>query len=148
MKIFKSQYFILLLLEFLVILVFSGVQKTKSEGLKAMLANPVANMQLTTAREVRRYQMDKDKTLGKPGYAEILVIYEPIDNNTQGDVYDEIVGNIENSGWERDSYSAERDDYYSGALPYYKTSVSKGRLDIGVSTASESSNVTLSIVAY
>ena len=80
-----------------------------------MLANPVANMQLTTAREVKRFQEDKDITRGR-SYAELKVRYEPVGNNTKGDVYDEIVENIENSGWKRDSYSVGRNDYYNGSL--------------------------------
>ncbi len=124
---------------------FVNVQKTESEGLKAMLANPVANMQLTTAREVKRFQRDKDKVLSKPIYAEILVIYEPIGNNTQGDVYDEIVGNIENSGWKKkDVTSWVEGKYYKAETPYGSFD---RRLRVSVAIGSRSNSVSLDMVA-
>jgi len=122
MKISKLKYFILLILVFLGILIFVNVREAESEGLKAMLANPVANMQLTTAKEVYRYQDDKGVTLGKPGYAMVDVTYEPIGNNTTGDVYDEIVDNIENSEWEKRDITSWLEGEYYVAKTYYGTS--------------------------
>ncbi len=135
----------ILILAFFGVLIFFSMQKPESAGMKAMLANPVANMQLTTAREIKRFQRDKDTVLGKPIYAEILVEYEPVGNNTQGDVYDEIVGIIKKSGW-------EKEDVTSGLEgKYYKAETRYGsfgkHLRIRVATDSQSSSVSLKIVA-
>ncbi len=134
----------ILILAFFGVLIFFSMQKPESAGLKAMLANPVANMQLTTAREVRRFQEDKDVILGKPVYAKIRVNYEPIGNNTKGDVYVEIVEIVESSGWERDSYSTEMNDYYNGSL-YYESS--SRRLDVSVGYKPDRSYVWVSMDA-
>ena len=98
---------------------FVNVQEAESEGLKAILANPAANMQLTTAREVRRSQNDKNIIRGR-SYAEIRVDYEPIGNNTERDIYDEIVANIEAYGWEEE-YETRNDNggAYYVAKTYY-----------------------------
>ncbi len=147
MKIFKLKYFILLLLAVsLGILFFVNVQKTKSEGFKAMLTNPVANMQLTTAREVKRYQRDRDTVLGKTSSASIIVKYEPIGNYTKGDVYDEIVENIENTGWNKRDVTSSLEDRYYVAKTRYGTS--NRILVVEVFNHPESSSVSLDIGAY
>jgi hypothetical protein len=136
----------ILILAFFGVVILLSMYNPESAGMKAMLANPVANMQLITARETYRFQEDKDKVLGKPVYAKVRVEYEPIDNYTKGDVYDEIVEIVEKSGWERDSYSADRDDYYSG-LQYYEYGSLRRRLEVAVGYKKDGNGIWVSLDA-
>ena len=113
----KPKYINLLFLSFGALILISGC-KTHSKELKAMLESPVANMQLTTAKEIKRSYNDKSVSLGKPIYAAVRIEYEPIGNHTKEDVYSEIVENIERSGWRRDAYNVAQRDYYSASKPY------------------------------
>ena len=117
MRRLKPIYFISFILAFGALVILSGCE-IKSKELKAMLENPVANMQLITAQEVERSYKDKDVTFGKPIYARVKIEYEPIGNHTKEDVYNEIVKKIESSGWSRDAYNVGHSGYYSASLPH------------------------------
>jgi len=51
-------------------------------------------------REVSRSLEDKDTVLGKPVYAKIRIQYEPINQYTKEDVFDEIVAILKKNSWE------------------------------------------------
>ncbi len=44
-------------------------------------------IQLTTGREVRRFSHNAGTSLGKPVYAEVLIVYEPISPYTKQQVF-------------------------------------------------------------
>lgn len=73
----------------------------KSAEVKTM-EDSVSIIQLTTGREVERYTTNRHVALGKPVYPEVLIIYEPINNHTNKDVYDEIVAILKKNNWEED----------------------------------------------
>ena len=110
-------------LAFGVLLFLSGC---KSAELKA-LENSASIIQLTTGREISRSLKDKAVVLAKQQYAEVTIKYEPINNYTRRDVYDEIVGILEKNNWKRDAVNVVP-DFYSGSLTqgYSKLLVSVG----------------------
>jgi len=73
----------------------------KSPELKAM-ENSASVLQLTKGHEVERYITDKHSGFTGPIYPEVLIVYEPINNYTQKEVYVEIMTILENNNWERD----------------------------------------------
>ena len=113
----RPKYINLLFLSFGALILISGC-KIQSKELKAMRGSPIANMQLTTAKEVKRSYRDKNITFGKPIYAYVKIEYEPKINYTKEDVYREIVNNLENNGWRRDLYNVGQRGYYSASQPY------------------------------
>ncbi len=118
MRKLKPKFIFLFFLLFGSLILISGCE---SKELKAMLESPLANMQLTTAREVARSHKDKEVTLGKPIYAKVRIKYEPTGNYTKEDVFNEIVKNIEKNGWEREwgrNDNSGQSGYYSASLPY------------------------------
>ena len=92
--IYKSQ----IILALGILLFLSGC---KSAGLRA-LENLVSNMQLTTGREVDRYSHDQGYGFitGQIISPEIHIVYEPVDNYTKRDVYDEIVTILKKHNWQ------------------------------------------------
>jgi hypothetical protein len=100
-------------LAFGALLFLSGCQ---SAELKA-LENSTSILQLTTGREVSRWQQDKGVTLGKPDYPEVRIEYEPINNYAKEDVYNEIVGILEENNWERKELSIAQSGYFRASLP-------------------------------
>lgn len=75
---------------------FSGC---KSAELKT-LESTVSTLQPQMGREVSRSLEDKDTVLGKPVYAKIRIQYEPINQYTKEDVFDEIVAILKKNSWE------------------------------------------------
>jgi len=73
----------------------------KSPELKAM-ENSASVLQLIKGQEVNRFLQDGGKAMGQPVYPEVLIVYEPINNYTQKEVYVEIMTILENNNWERD----------------------------------------------
>jgi hypothetical protein len=63
-------------------------------------------VQLTKGREVRRFTHNAGTTLGKPDYAEVLIVYEPIESYTKQQVYDEITALLVQNDWKRDELYA------------------------------------------
>jgi len=59
-------------------------------------------LQLIKGQEVNRFLQDGGKAMGQPVYPEVLIVYEPINNYTQKEVYVEIMTILENNNWERD----------------------------------------------
>ena len=70
----------------------------KSAELQA-IENSASVLQITTGREVNKWTHDKGVTLGKPVDAKILIVYEPINNHTRKEVYEEIVAILEKNNW-------------------------------------------------
>ena len=70
----------------------------KSVELQA-IEDSASVLQITTGREVSRSLQDKGKALGKPVYAKIIIEYEPINNHTRKEVYEEIVAILEKNNW-------------------------------------------------
>jgi hypothetical protein len=101
------------------ILLFLSGCNAKSTELKAMLESSVATTQLTTGSEVSRQYQDRQTKplLGKPKQPEVRIEYEPINNYTKEDVYDEIVGILEKNDWEREELSIAQPGYYKASLP-------------------------------
>lgn len=104
-------------LAFGVLIFFSGCN-TRSAEVNAMLDSSVATTQLTTGSEVRRRYQDRETNplLGKPKQPEFRIEYEPKSNYTQEDVYDEIVGILENNNWENEELGIAQSGYYKAAL--------------------------------
>jgi hypothetical protein len=98
-----------------ILLFLSGCKSAKLQALE----NSVSTVELTTGREVRRSLTD-DGTglLGKPTYAEVLIVYEPIGNHTKQEVFEEIGIVLKQSNWE-DYGNASID--YSGKFYYFRT---------------------------
>ena len=70
----------------------------KSAELRA-IDNSASVLQITTGQEVDRWTHDKGTALGKPVYAKILIVYEPINNHTRKEVYEEVVAILKNNNW-------------------------------------------------
>jgi hypothetical protein len=81
------------------LLFLNGCGIIKSAELRA-LENAASVLQLTTGREVERRIQDKGTALGKPVYAEILIVYEPINHHTRKEIYDEIVAILKKNHWQ------------------------------------------------
>jgi len=96
-------------LAFCVLLFLSGCNSAKLQALE----NSVSIIELTTGREVRRSLTD-DGTglLRKPTYAKVLIVYEPINNHTKQEVFEEIGVVLTKNNWK---------DYGSVNLDYYRT---------------------------
>ena len=73
-------------------------------------------IQLQTGREVNRSVRDKDVVLGKPVHAEMRIDYEPINNYTMKEVYDEIVAILEKNNWEGEECNGCNYDAFSASL--------------------------------
>jgi formylglycine-generating enzyme required for sulfatase activity len=84
-------------LAFGVLLCLSGC---KSAELTAMESS-VLIIQLSKGREVERFIDDKGEALGKPIYPGVLIVYEPINNYTKKDVFDEIVAILKKNNWQK-----------------------------------------------
>lgn len=100
-----------------VILIMLSGCNTRSTELNAMLENPVLATQLTTGREVSRTQRDKGETLGKPIPAQVILEYEPVNNNTKEDVFNEIATIFDRNNWEREKQSIVQTGYFRATLP-------------------------------
>ncbi len=96
-----------------VLLFLSGCRIIKSAKLQA-LENAGSVLQLKTGQEVRRSLQDEGTALGKPVYAKIIIEYEPINNHTRKEVYDEIVAILERNNWESESVTVP--DYFKATL--------------------------------
>jgi hypothetical protein len=83
---------------FLLMLFLSGCKPAELKTLESSSSI----IQLQTGLEVRRSLQDKDTVLGKPIYAEMYIEYEPIDNYTKKEVYDEIIAILKKNNWEED----------------------------------------------
>jgi hypothetical protein len=88
----------------------------QSKELKAMLESSVPTTQLTMGREVNRSYQDRGVTLGKPIPAEVRIKYEPKGNYTESDVFDEIIGILEQDSWEREELSVDEPGFYRASL--------------------------------
>ena len=112
-------YISCIVLTFGILLFLSGCKKTESTELKAMLESSAATAQLTTGSEVYRQIQDREikPLLGKPKQPEVRIEYEPINNYTKEDVYDEIVGILEKNNWEMKELSIAQPGYYNASLP-------------------------------
>jgi formylglycine-generating enzyme required for sulfatase activity len=66
------------------------------------LENTIATIQPTKGHEIDRYTRDEGTSLGKPVYAEVLIVYEPNEHYTKKDVLDEIVAILEKNNWKRE----------------------------------------------
>ncbi len=94
-----------------VLLCLSGC---KSAELKTM-ENSASILQLTTGREVRRSLIDKQRGFTGPIYPEITIVYEPINNHTKKEVYDEIVAILKKNSWVG-SEPLINDDFFKATL--------------------------------
>lgn len=83
-----------------VLVVGYSVASGPSPALTALQADPMANVVLETGTEVRRSEGDEGTTLGKPVYARILLRFAPVEDRTDQQVFDELEGLAEASGWE------------------------------------------------
>jgi len=107
----KNKLYILAL-AFGVLLFLSGC---KSAELKAM-ENSTSIIQLTTGREVSISLRDKHRGIVGPVYAQIILVYEPINNHTNKDVYDEIVAILKKNNWEGSEPIMGDDEYFKATL--------------------------------
>jgi len=108
-----------------VLLFLNGCGIIKSAELRA-LEEAASVLQLTTGREVRRSLQDKGTALGKPVYAKIIIVYEPINNHTRKEVYEEIVAILIKNNWEGSELNYIIPDSFSGSLHQGQFNISGG----------------------
>ena len=104
------------------LLFFLSGCEIKSAQLKA-LENSVSIIQPTTGREVSRSIRDKEAGLTRTIPAQIRIEYEPINNHTKEDLYDEIAAILEKNNWERRESNKGRSDFYSASLPQGRSKI-------------------------
>jgi len=109
--------FITIGLTIIIGLVISFFSLKQSKELKAMLASSASNIQLSTGNEVRRSYQDSGRTLGKPIPAEVIIEYEPKNNYTEGDIYDEILKTLLNEHWQKEELSTDQSGFFRASLP-------------------------------
>lgn len=113
----------------------------KSAELQA-IENSASVLQITTGQEVDRWTHDKGKTLGKPVYPEIFIVYEPINNHTKEEVYEEIVAILKKNNWVGREPIIDYD--------YFKATLQQGSFEIStkVVVGRIKNIVTISIVIH
>ncbi len=116
----------------------------KSVQLKT-LENSISVIQLTTGHEVKRYSDKAGSALGKPVYAEVLVIYEPIGNYTKKDVFDEIVAILKTNNWKDEGSTVP--DYFRASLQQGESG-SGHQLSASVAIFLDKDRVSLKITDY
>ena len=104
--------FYLFALAFGILFLLSGCKSAQLEALE----KEVAVIQLTAGREVSRWIQDKHAGFTGPVYAEMFIQYEPINDYTKKEVYDEIVTILETNGWEGEKCGACSSDSFSASL--------------------------------
>lgn len=102
------------------ILLFLSGCEMRSAELKT-LESSVSTIQSTTGHEVSRWYQDKEAGFTGPIYAEIRIEYEPINDYTKEELYDELVNILKKNNWEGEeciacssasfSASLQQDDY-------------------------------------
>jgi len=99
-----------------ILLFFLGGCKAESAELRTMSGTSAATTQLTKGKEISRWSQDKeiDPLIGKPKQPELRIEYEPINNYTKEDVFDEIVEILKKDGWVSNT---ERSGYFTASLP-------------------------------
>lgn len=117
------------------------LSKCKSNELRA-IEYAASTLQITTGQELSRSIQDKGTALGKPFYPEILIVYEPINNHTTKDVYEEIVGILIKNNWVGSESNIGR-DYFTATLQQ-----SGFEMSTGVSIDEKKNVVTISIVIH
>lgn len=92
-----------------------GCKKAESGELQAMVDASAAINHLTTGKEVSRQAQERetDPLFGKPKQPELRIEYEPLDNYTKADVFEEIVGVLKKDGWVS---SSDRSGYFTASL--------------------------------
>ena len=133
----KNKLYILAL-AFGVLLFLSGC---KSAELKAM-EDSASVIQLTTGHEVARSLREKDWGFTGPIYPQVIIVYEPINNYTKKEVYDEIVTILEKNNWERYEWSTTPDSF-SGSLRQDQFEIS-----IGVTISLNKNHVVIALIIY
>lgn len=107
----KSIYIAFIALSIGILLLLSGCKSAELEYLETS----ASILQLTTGHEVSRSSQDKNVVLGKQQYAKLNIEYEPINNYTAREVFDEIVIILENNNWKQDEVNVVP-DFYSASL--------------------------------
>ncbi|MBI5952928.1 MAG: hypothetical protein HY865_14825 [Chloroflexi bacterium] len=113
----------------------------KSAELRA-IEDAASVLQLTKGKEVRRWTDDGGEAMGKPVYPHVLIVYEPINNYTQEEVYAEIVTILESNNWEGNEPNPGRD--------YFKAYLQQGQFKIstGVAIDDRNNHVTVKMIVY
>jgi hypothetical protein len=93
-----------------------GGCKAESVELRAMSDASVATAHLITGTEISRRSQDRETNplIGKPKQPEVRIEYEPVNNYTKEDVFDEIVEILKKDGWVSNT---ERSGYFTASLP-------------------------------
>ncbi len=125
----------------LVISVLLFLSGCKSAELKTM-ENSASVIQLTTGREVRRSLIDKQRGFTGPIYPEITIVYEPINNHTKKEVYDEIVAILKKNSWVGSEPLINND--------FFKATLQQGSFEITADVASglNENHVTIGMTIY
>ena len=118
LRIFAKQYSYksYIVFAFGILLFLSGCKSAKLQALE----NSVSSIELTTGREVRRSLTDEHRGFITGGIYDpkVLIVYEPINNHTKQEVFEEIGAVLIKNNWE-DYGKAELD--YSGTYYYFRT---------------------------
>ena len=110
---FQENKFYIFALALGILLFLSGCKSTQFE----IMEREVAAIQLTTGHEVSRYAHDEEWGFTGPNYAKISIRYEPINEHTKKEVYDEIVAILEANNWQEDECDACSADSFIAYLP-------------------------------
>ena len=112
---FPKTRFYIFALAFGILFVLSGC---KSAQLK-QLETAASSIQPTMGQEVYRDSDDLSPPVTGfgPTPAEIYIEYEPINNHTKEDLYDEIVTILEENGWEGEECEGCRSASFGASLP-------------------------------
>ena len=115
----------------------------KSAELQA-IEDAATVLQITTGREVNRWIHDKGTALGKPIYPEIFIVYEPINNHTRKEVYEEIVAILKKNNW------AGSEPIKGTGYDYFVATLQQGSFEISAKVAVDEIKdiVTISMVIY
>jgi hypothetical protein len=123
----------------LVILFFLSGCKSLRVG---ALENAASVIQIKTGHEIRRFTTNEGSALGKPVYATVFIVYEPIGNYATKDVYREIVTILKQNKWEGVEPLKDRD--------YFKATLQQDGFEISASVATdeEKNIVTVKLIIY
>lgn len=127
-------------LAFGILLFLSGCGMTKSADLREV-ENSASIIQLKTGREIERYASDKisGPLVVSPTYPKVLIQYEPLNNYTKKEVFDEIVAILTQNNWK-----VER----SAVSDYFEASLLQGQCRMLTSVLIETNIVTVVITCY
>ena len=106
--------FAVFILGFCLLFFLSGCERKSAELTAVEEAATI--IQPITGREVYRDVEDKGRTFVRTINANLFIKYEPVNDYTKEEVYEEIVTILEENNWKRDERNKGRSDYFTAFL--------------------------------